>query len=152
MYCKDCEKEKTESEFYKSYKAICKECVKNKNKKNRKENIEKAREYDRNRPNKKERVEKNKQRLQFLKENNIEKYKKIQKQKREWEIKNKEKKKAHSAVARALMTGKITRPNKCEICKCNDKEIEAHHYDYTKPLNVQWLCIECHNKQHKKDL
>ena len=62
---------------------------------------------------------------------------------------NPEKRKAIRIVRRALDAGKITRPFLCEICfkKCKP---EGHHEDYSKPLEVNWLCTECHNKQGVK--
>lgn len=30
----------------------------------------------------------------------------------------------------------------CEIC--GDKNTEKHHHDYSKPLEVNWLCKDCH--------
>lgn len=35
----------------------------------------------------------------------------------------------------------------CSIC--NNIQSEAHHHDYTKPLDVIWLCRECHLSIHK---
>lgn len=43
----------------------------------------------------------------------------------------------------AVRQHKITRPQVCE--KCHErKRITAHHSDYSKPLDVVWLCYECH--------
>lgn len=33
---------------------------------------------------------------------------------------------------------------------CGDKKTEMHHEDYSKPLDVMWLCKSCHLKIHKK--
>ncbi len=41
--------------------------------------------------------------------------------------------------------GNIDVPNKCS--ECNEvKKLEAHHSDYSRPLDVTWLCRECHCK------
>jgi hypothetical protein len=53
---------------------------------------------------------------------------------------------ARSAVARAVQSGKLTR-KPCERCG-RSKRIQAHHEDYSKPLEVIWLCISCHTKEH----
>jgi hypothetical protein len=39
----------------------------------------------------------------------------------------------------------------CEVCKTNEK-VEAHHDDYTKPLEVRWLCRKHHQEHHRKVL
>lgn len=52
---------------------------------------------------------------------------------------------AHARVAYAIKTGKMTRPTKCEECS-GDGQIEAAHHDYSKPLDVLWLCTSCHRK------
>ncbi len=33
-------------------------------------------------------------------------------------------------------------------CKCGTMETQAHHKDYRKPLDIEWLCKECHYKAH----
>jgi len=44
----------------------------------------------------------------------------------------------------AIKSGILTRPNICESCGRENCVIEAHHTDYSKPLEVKWLCRQCH--------
>lgn len=50
---------------------------------------------------------------------------------------------AREMLNRAVKTGKIIKPSKCSRCGKVGK-ITAHHPDYSKPLEVEWLCYECH--------
>lgn len=36
----------------------------------------------------------------------------------------------------------------CEVC--GGEKVHAHHDDYSKPLDVRWLCAKHHNELHKK--
>lgn len=38
----------------------------------------------------------------------------------------------------------------CEVCGTTEK-VEAHHDDYTKPLEVRWLCKTHHQEHHKNN-
>jgi len=61
------------------------------------------------------------------------------------------KQRARSAVKRAIKSGKLTRPNRCENCGHYyppSYKLQAHHEDYNKPLDVVWLCIRCHKREH----
>lgn len=53
---------------------------------------------------------------------------------------------ARCAVYKALKTNKITKQD----CVCGDKNTQAHHEDYSKPLQIIWLCKNCHENLHKK--
>jgi hypothetical protein len=53
---------------------------------------------------------------------------------------------AQSAVAQALKRGELMRGQ----CACGADGIEAHHPDYDKPLEVEWLCPRCHGERHRK--
>jgi len=46
----------------------------------------------------------------------------------------------------AIRSGKLSRRN-CE--KCGADKTEAHHDDYSKPLDVRWLCKTCHGAVHR---
>lgn len=37
-----------------------------------------------------------------------------------------------------------------EECKCGSQKVEAHHNDYSKPLEVVWLCRKCHADLHRE--
>lgn len=52
---------------------------------------------------------------------------------------------AHATVCRALLKGTLVK-QPCEVC--GDPNVEAHHEDYTKPLEVRWLCFKHHRYQH----
>ncbi len=66
-----------------------------------------------------------------------------------------EKEAARNAVRCALRRGDMVRPEACEVCnaiplkgKDGRSYIHGHHDDYSKPLEVRWLCTECHAKYH----
>ena len=49
----------------------------------------------------------------------------------------------------AVKSGKILVPSLC--VDCGEKlKLAAHHNDYTTPLDVEWLCYECHGRRHWK--
>lgn len=54
---------------------------------------------------------------------------------------------ARHAVLHAVRMGRLVKPDSCTKCGSN-KKIQAHHNDYSSPLDVQWLCIPCHNEVH----
>jgi hypothetical protein len=56
------------------------------------------------------------------------------------------KRKARVAVKTALRSGRLVRPDACE--RCGHGLPHAHHHDYAEPLDVEWLCPECHAWEH----
>ena len=50
-------------------------------------------------------------------------------------------------VRRAINAGEIIKPKCCSVCGKECKTI-AHHYDYTKPLDVIFVCQRCHKRIH----
>ena len=47
----------------------------------------------------------------------------------------------------AVRKGLIKRPKRCSNCP-NTGRIEGHHEDYSKPFEVDWLCVSCHQLLH----
>lgn len=67
-----------------------------------------------------------------------------------------EKTRARAVVNHALVRGELHR-KPCEVCGIPDQRgidgrslIQAHHDDYSKPLEVRWLCSTCHGIEHRK--
>lgn len=130
--CFKCGLKKDRSEFYQHPQMAdgllgkCKECTKKDVKKDREES-EHAREYDRIRAKTKTR--------KIL----------VAKLQRKRRAEHPEKNKAYMKVYRAIKKGILTREN----CFCGQKA-EAHHDDYSKPLDVKWLCKRHHEKRHQE--
>ena len=53
---------------------------------------------------------------------------------------------ARSKVKNAIERGEMTR-QQCKVFDCFDIG-EAHHEDYNKPLDVEWLCTKHHKQLH----
>lgn len=78
---------------------------------------------------------------------------KIKKYYKDWYANNGRKRdpiksKAHYRVRYAIVKGWLAKPKSCSICDSHVK-IEGHHNDYTKPLEVSWLCNKCHRLLHR---
>jgi len=54
---------------------------------------------------------------------------------------------AQSLLAYHVKKGNILRPDTCERCGKNGCAIEGSHTNYSKLLDVDWLCISCHRKE-----
>ena len=52
---------------------------------------------------------------------------------------------ARGAVHRAIKNGTLIKPAWCMTCGKEADIIEAHHADYSKPLDVIFLCKKCHD-------
>lgn len=68
---------------------------------------------------------------------------------------NTKKKRIQHLTEKAIKKGVLIQPIKCSECKKTQEfkdgrnGIQAHHYDYNKPLDVEWLCQKCHHNWHK---
>ena len=67
---------------------------------------------------------------------------------RQYKIDNPEAVKAHGLVDTAIRSAKII-PCKCE--NCGSRDAAAHHEDYSKPLDIKWLCKSCHQILHRSN-
>ena len=76
---------------------------------------------------------------------------KLRQQSAEWRANNLEKSKAHAAVQYAVRKGTLVAPERCQHCDGACK-LESHHEDYSKPLEVLWLCHACHMRRHGRTL
>lgn len=70
---------------------------------------------------------------------------------------NPEKNRARDTLENALRRGALIRPDACERCGeapppefGGRSAIHAHHHDYSKPLEVEWLCRGCHDQDHRE--
>ena len=55
---------------------------------------------------------------------------------------------ANTIVGNAIRDGKLIKPSNCSNCSIECVP-DGHHCDYAYPLDVIWLCRQCHNNWHK---
>ena len=136
--CFKCAVEKPLSEFYKhpmmgdGHLGKCKACARKDVNENRAKRIEYYRTYDRERG-------KTTERKRQLREKN----------RRKRSIAGPMYTRAHNMLTRAVWLGRVQRPSACQRC-AGTGDIEAHHDDYSKPLDVMWLCPICHAARHRE--
>lgn len=144
--CFKCLEIKSISEFYKNkgmsdgHLNKCKTCTKLDVSKNYLKNREYYRSY-----------EKERNQLQYRKEarTNYQKTpggrERCNLAKKRYIEKDKVKARAHSMTSNAIRNKKLHK-QPCEICGAI--KAEAHHDDYSKPLEVRWLCKKHHMEHH----
>lgn len=144
--CFKCRKVKPLSDYYKhpqmgdGHLNKCKQCTKKDATKHRSENLDYITRYDRERAKLPHRV---KSRKDYFKKNPD-----VQRAiKERWVANNQHKRKAQYAVNNAVRDKRLIRLA-CQ--KCGDKNSNAHHEDYSKPLDVVWLCDKHHAERHKE--
>ncbi len=71
----------------------------------------------------------------------------LRKYEMEWQKGHPQQVRANDAVQRALKKGVLVR-ERCE--KCGASPAQAHHDDYSKPLDVRWLCPLDHCQYHRE--
>ena len=152
--CFKCNTEKPLSEFYKHPRMLdghvnkCKECNKKDVRKNYRVNIDKYKIYERKRTHLPHRIA-----LRTLSANPTT-YCVIPKDHKastdmdcrvSWTIKNPNKKKASDTLLSAVKNGNV---KKYPCVFCGEHKSQGHHYDYSKPLDVIWLCAKHHARVH----
>lgn len=140
MHCKQCNTSKDDSAFYVSNKTRCKDCVKASVTANRNANIERVRAYDKMRASMPHRVA---ARYEYAKTPAYAKSHEAASLR--WAAKHPERRKASHLVGNALRDGKLFR-QPCWVC---GKKAQAHHPDYSRPLDVVWLCPPHHKETHQ---
>lgn len=154
--CRTCHKLLDISYFYRhgemkdGHLNICIDCTKERVFKHRISHIDKIREYDRKRGVTEERKQKNVERYHKIKKEDPDKFISMNRNRtNNYRQKYKNKQKAVAIVQRNLLSGKLKRIDQCEVCGINKSE-HAHHEDYSKPLDILWVCIKCHGYIHRK--
>lgn len=64
---------------------------------------------------------------------------------------NPDKERARRLLNHAVAEGRVVKPGHCVRCArpAQGRNLHAHHADYAKPLDVEWLCRWCHQEEHK---
>lgn len=109
-------------------RALCKKCYTDRRMAHRKKNAERYRQYNR---------DERKLRSKELSAKARERY---NSDPLYWK-----KVRARGMVNAHISRGKLAR-KPCE--NCGNEKSQAHHHDYDKPLDVHWLCVVCHTKEH----
>tara|TARA_R110000851_G_scaffold318889_1_gene483048 strand:+ start:95 stop:544 length:450 start_codon:yes stop_codon:yes gene_type:complete len=143
--CKVCDVTSDAAEFYKGVTSRCKECHKRKVKENRDQKADYYREYDAKRFKEDPRV---KNRHKRYAKTEAGKYSST-KSRVKWLTQNPDKRAAHVILGNAVRGGRVEKPKDCSRCGSAGR-IDGHHYDYTKPLDVVWMCRQCHVNEHKE--
>lgn len=145
--CKACGIEKPLTEYYKhsgmadGHLNICKVCKRSDSLANRNKNLAYYQQYDRSRMNEPQRIA---ARAAYAQS---ESGKVSQSRaKAAYIAKTPQTRRAHSAVSNAIRDGRLVK-QPCEVCGTL-VNIHAHHDDYSKPLDVRWLCAKHHAEWH----
>jgi hypothetical protein len=146
--CKICGTDNEHSRFYDGVTSRCAECHKSAVRKNRMANLSYYTSYDafRFQANPSRRAANAKRaRTEKAQES-------LNKSRKKWMLLNQAKRNAHIKLGNAVRDGKIEKPENCSICQSPSSRIHGHHADYSKPLDVLWVCPRCHVALHKKPL
>lgn len=142
MHCKQCNTAKTATDFYVSNPKRCKECIKASVRANRAGNLEHYRAFDKARASQPHRVA---ARKEYAKTPAYaESHEAAAKR---WAERHPERRKASHMVGNAIRDGKLIPWPVCAVPDCFGKP-QGHHPDYSRPLDVVWLCDKHHKEVH----
>ena len=141
MICNVCDDAKRDDDFYKNDRT-CKECRKEKVRRNRAGKLDYYREYDKKRFKHDPRV-KARHKSYAATEAGKEKHREASLRYIE---KHPIKRAVHILTGNAIRDGRLIK-KPCESCGINEN-IHAHHDDYCHPMLVTWLCAKCHAEWH----
>ena len=144
--CKICGASSDVQPFYKGLTSRCKECHKSKVKENREEKASYYQAYDAKRFQDDPRVRERHRRYQKTDAGKAS----LRKSRVKWLNDNADKRAAHVILNHAVAAQRVHKPEKCTVCGSGGR-IEGHHEDYTRPLDVRWVCRQCHVNIHKED-
>ena len=136
--CIKCKKAKPLSGFYKHPQMKdgrlnkCKECSREDSTNHRNDNIDKIRGYDRERGKLSHRSKFSTKTTQRIRKQFPHIYK------------------AQTIVNNTVRSGELVKPDICSACDKKGRQIEGHHDDYSKPLDIIWLCSACHKQLHRE--
>lgn len=138
------------SDFYKHPRMAdghlnkCKSCTKRDVSKNRQDNQEYYKSYDKARAGLEHRVEARRAYAQTEQGKKVH-TRAITKYRKE----HPDRYKAQVALNNAVRDGRVIPWPVCAVDTCEESLVEAHHPDYSEPLQVVWLCKCHHNEIHK---
>jgi len=144
--CKLCSATSDKAEFYKGVNCRCKECHKEQVRLNRREKFEQYAAYE------KMRFKRDPWRTEYNKEMaKTSEYKARHRDAvRRRNEQHPDKRAANVIVGNAVRDGRLIKPLECSRCGIMPprRQLHGHHVDYTKPLEVEWICAECHGLEH----
>jgi hypothetical protein len=127
MLCRVCNMDLTPDDFYPGVASRCRDCHKAAMKLNRMTNPA-VQKYDRERYHRPERKAMSAASAKRWRESHPAAYK------------------AQTAVNNAIRDKRLVK-GICAFC-ATDNNVHAHHKDYSRPLDVVWLCAQCHHRLH----
>lgn len=142
MFCTTCSSDKPEAEFYRSSTKRCKECTKRAARFYRETNLERVRAYDRSRGSLSHRVA---ARAEYAKTDSYARSHEAAALR--WSARHPDRRRANVIMGNAVRDGRLVPWPVCAVPECSDLP-QGHHPDYSRPLDVVWLCPAHHKQAH----